>query len=162
MPKTTIAILGPAGSGKTSKLKELTAGKKTVWIEAKQFLSPFYLSEATEETEVIAIEEVNDLQDAKTFIYARQIAIEKRGIDAKIIEKPQIIFTSNVLKPKVFDEVPYVEVINLTTQEKQPDIQIENNELSALITEVQTIQKLLDTIEPRLSSILRTLESRKP
>ena len=114
MKKVTI-IIGPRESGKTTLAKQLTEGRKAVFVDPSNS-GPFLFSEVKADTEVIVMEEVHSANQVRGIAGSNRIMIEKQGRLKMEIDTPDLIFTSNLLTRKDFEPVPALdlEFIELT------------------------------------------------
>lgn len=109
--KTVMIILGPECGGKTTKARELTKGRKALWLTSENLKSRFGFSEVTEDTEVLVFEEGLDINAIKTLMSLDKIEINRRGYYPIEIEMPDLIIISNKHYPKDFTTRPKQKII---------------------------------------------------
>ncbi len=115
MKKVTI-ITGNQSTGKTQKAKELTASKKTVWLDSLNLDNNFLYQSVTTETEVIVMDGLTgkkNLAEITLLITTPFLMINKRGQMSTEIERPEIIIVSNDFKKDDFRERPHLEIIEM-------------------------------------------------
>ena len=91
----TIIITGKARSGKTTKAKELTKGKKTVWIDPGQLSNAFAFDLVKTDTERIVIDGAGLSNKILCIVFCKRIEINKRGSAPFEIDRPELIIVSN-------------------------------------------------------------------
>lgn len=113
MKKVTI-ITGAVATGKSKKAREMTASKKTVWLDRLNLKDPFLFQSITSETEVIVIDDLADqkISEIKKFIGTPKLMVNTRGKMSFEVERPEIIIVSNDLKKKDFirQHVDFIEM----------------------------------------------------
>lgn len=117
MRKKVTLILGPSPSGKTTKAKQLTEGKKAVWIYGLTD-SDFAYSEVTRETEIIVIEgaDISNKNSFSQFLFlvtTVNLIVHKRGVHSFEMTCPDLIITSNTINPEEITPRPNMDIINL-------------------------------------------------
>lgn len=115
MKKITI-ITGNQATGKTTKAKELTASRKTVWLNRLNLDDPFLFQSITPETEVIVMDGLagkKNLSEIKMLIATPMLMVNRQGKMSMEVERPQIIIVSNDFKKDDFRECPHLEIIEM-------------------------------------------------
>lgn len=115
MKKVTI-ITGAAASGKTTKAGELTASRKTIWLDRLDLDDPFLFQSVTPETEVIVMDGLagkKSLSQIKMLITTPMVMVNRKGKMSIEVERPEIIIVSNDLKKDDFRECQHLEIIEM-------------------------------------------------
>lgn len=114
MKKVTI-ILGGSGSGKTTLAKKIAEGRKALFLSSSD-LESFARYHITEEAEIIIVEEAWLTSEILDLVCCDSINVNKQGLPVYEIACPDLVFTSNCLKPKDFQNFrhnPNVQIIEL-------------------------------------------------
>lgn len=95
-------IIGPKGSGKTLKAKELSEGLKTQWIGGRSFNfknpTNFEFSFLEQDVECVIIDDIDkkDFVFERIFQYAEGIYVEKQGKEGFSIQPKFILVFDNM------------------------------------------------------------------
>lgn len=118
MKKVTI-ITGPQASGKTTLAKQMTEGRKAVFITPDKGGNHFLFHEVKEDTEVIVMEEAYSASQVRAISGSNKIMIDRQCRNPIEIDTPDLIFTSNILTKKDFEPIPAfdITIIELTPRE---------------------------------------------
>ena len=95
-----IVICGKPETGKTNIAKQITKGKKAVWVPYFEIKSPFAFSSVSTETEVIVFDGLTDKnrEQVRNIISSEKISIQKKGVKEKEVIAPDMIFIFDSLK----------------------------------------------------------------
>lgn len=110
MKKQTI-LLGTNGSGKTYTAKQMTEGKKAVFINSDQLRNGFAFKDVNIDTEVIVIEEISCFDEIYWLTGCDFLVINKQCLEPFEIRRPELIFTSNCFEESHFFMLPELKVI---------------------------------------------------
>lgn len=121
MHKVTI-ILGPNGSGKTTKALELCKGKKAVWLTNINLRNLYPYSEVEIDTDIIVIDEAANMPIVNYLIYSVAIVCQKPHGEFCLREMPEIILTSNFITEMHFIRSPHIQFITLSHLHKSESI----------------------------------------
>lgn len=141
MKKVTI-IIGPQGSGKTTKAIELIGTKKTAWVNSLLEYPHVFPGVVQKDTEVIVLDEAfpgDSLEDITMLITSKTIMV-KKILQQTIfeIERPELIITSNWLKESDFTPRPYLEIITCNIPKEPVSIHNQDEEIKIIITHLKT------------------------
>jgi hypothetical protein len=116
-------IIGPNGSGKTLKAKELSEGLKTQWISGRSFnfknATNFEFSFLETDVECVIIDDIDkkDFVFERIFQYAEGIYLEKQGKEGFSIQPKFILVFDNLSKIEIAERglsfTKRIELINL-------------------------------------------------
>jgi len=112
MKKVTI-ILGPPGSGKSHKAWEMFMAKKekAIWLSGNNLSDPYKFQMVKKGTELIVMDGVTNLEALHFLITAKSLFIKKKYDLDFMMERPELIVTSNVFTPADFKPRSYQEII---------------------------------------------------
>lgn len=106
-------ITGMQASGKTTKAREITKGKNSVWLYEDLLKSPFCFNRVDSKTEYIVIDEVKNREAVGILLVSEKLQIERQCKKAEIIDMPNIILISQNLNREDFPN-PNIKVIECT------------------------------------------------
>lgn len=115
-----ISILhGAKGSGKTLTAKELSKGKKTVWLNGRENLQPFMFSEVTAETELIVVDDIPCralLQFVHKFAPGK-MTVTRQDQESIVIDTPPVLLvgdseTLSIPETEFYSELLDVELVD--------------------------------------------------
>lgn len=139
MNKATI-IIGPRESGKTSLAYALAEKKKTVEINFHEIGQNFQFHAVEKDTEVILIDDIKEKSQIIDIVTCQRIKVDKPGKSPYIIDRPELIITTENINFRGIDNYPWVHIIELTT----PAEKSKKEALPELVLEAyDTIEKLL-------------------
>ena len=91
-------IYGAPETGKSTKAREVTKGKKAVWFHEKGLTGPFAFSQVEKDTEFLVIEEAENIDLCKSIAALDEIVIEKQCKIPFGMKRPHlIIVTTSIL-----------------------------------------------------------------
>jgi|GEM_PF-4794519 len=113
MKKVTV-IIGPQGSGKTTKAIQLCANRKAAFVSVGKISTPIPYSKAIEGADVLVFDGISALNavDIKHVASATHI-FQKRNGRLEQIERPEIIITSNNLTAAAIPRWKNIEIIHM-------------------------------------------------
>lgn len=103
MEAKVIIISGPQACGKSMLAKIITNNKNVVFKTEKEFFSTFGLSDITDKTEAIVIDECYSMEAIKVISTSDKLFINKKGRPQEMIDLPLIIITTTLEVKHKFD-----------------------------------------------------------
>jgi predicted kinase len=101
-------ITGPSASGKSTLAKELTAGRKSVWLQDLE--GRFRYKDISTETEVIVVDEVADVRSAMDLMRATHLIINKQAEVSDFVKRPEVIVITQARRLEFLQEDPSVPI----------------------------------------------------
>lgn len=95
-------ITGMQESGKTTKAREITKGKNTIWLYENLLKSPFCFNRVDSDTEYMVIDEVKNKEAISMFLVSEKLRIERHCKKDEIIDMPNVILISENLNRNDF------------------------------------------------------------
>ena len=140
MKKITI-LVGPQASGKTTRAKEMAKGKKSVIIEDSNYFFPFGRDVIPEDTELIILEAVTDVEQIIYIANRGNISVfGLKPIDLPF-ECPEIIIVTQKSIEHFIKPNENVEIIHCVHFDPWPVVLDEYKELSK--SDVQNLKALV-------------------